>query len=97
MVKSEKIFSPQEYVEIMTGQMVRFSKDNIIGIIEEIESVLKLNMDEDLWDYALSEIDHIVENQIDVVLVDVSGFNEKGEFVKEFRWFEVFDDFNENR
>jgi hypothetical protein len=43
----------------------------------------------------LDEIEHIVENGINVVLVDVSGFNEKDEWITEFRWFEVPEWFEE--
>ena len=93
MVKSEKVFSPQEFVELMTGKTVLFSKDDTVA---EIEAVLKLNVDGDLWNYPLSEIDHIVENDLNVVLVDVSGHNKDGKWVNEVRWFEVTDEFSEN-
>lgn len=92
MVKAEKVFSPQEFVELMTGKTVLFSKDDTVA---EIEAVLKLNLDEELWNYPLSEIDHIVENNLNVVLVDVSGHNNKGEWVNEVRWFEVTEDFTD--
>jgi hypothetical protein len=42
----------------------------------------------ELWNYPLNEIDHIVENKIDVVLVDCSHF-EDDYWITELRWFEV--------
>jgi hypothetical protein len=48
-----------------------------------------------LFDYPLSEIDHIVENKINVVLVDVSGFDKNGIWQHEYRWFEVPEIFEE--
>jgi NAD(P)H-dependent FMN reductase len=42
-----------------------------------------------LWDYPLNEIDHIVENNLNVVLVEIGYFDENDYLQKEFRWFEV--------
>jgi hypothetical protein len=47
------------------------------------------------WSYPLSEIDHIVENNLCVVLVDVSGFSKEGKWEQEYRWFEVPENFEE--
>ena len=44
----------------------------------------------------MSEIDHIVENELDVVLVDCMVWNKKTkEFEHQYRWFEVPEDFEE--
>ena len=91
MVKSNGIYSPQNYVEAVTGNCYIFRSDNT-G--EEIQKLLKEN-GYDLWDYPLAEIEHIVENQLNVVLVDVSGFNDGDKWEQEYRWFEVPDDFKE--
>jgi hypothetical protein len=43
-----------------------------------------------LWDYPLDEIDHIVENELNVVLVDTSYVDDDTcELVNEYRWFEI--------
>lgn len=90
MVKSEKIYSPQIYVEAVTGLYYVFrGKDNITFI----EDKLALNGFE-LWNYPLSEINHIVENNLDVVLVDCS-YHKEDVYVNEYRWFEVPEDFEE--
>ena len=92
MVKSEQIYSPQSYLEGITGLCYFISGDNDIDFIQKV-------FDEEgyeLWNYQLSEIDHIVENNLDVVLVDCMVYNEqKEEFQHEYRWFEVTEDFEE--
>ena len=92
MVKSEKLFTPQSYVEALTGNCYVFGSDNVC---EQISNVLLLNKMPNLFDYPLSEIDHIVENEIDVVLVDVSCFDKHGIWHYEYRWFEVPENFEE--
>lgn len=92
MVKSEQIYSPQNYLEAVTGDCYIIRGDNDI---EEIELILD-DYVPNLWSYPLSEIDHIVENEINVVLVDCMVYNEeKKEFEHVYRWFEVPDDFEE--
>lgn len=93
MVKSEHVYIPQSYVCAVTGYAYCF-KHNMMTPLEEIHYLLEMH-DYDLWDYPLTEIDHIVENNLDVVLVDVSHYNDKGEFITEFRWFEVPEDFKD--
>ena len=92
MVKSEKLFTPQSYVEALTGNCYVFGSDNVC---EQISNVLLFNKMPNLFDYPLSEIDHIVENKIDVVLVDVSCFDKQGIWHYEYRWFEVPENFEE--
>jgi len=91
MVVSEKIYTPQRFVEIITGHCYIFSGDSVT---HNIQKKLRYNGYE-LWDYPMSEIEHIVENCLNVVLVDVSSFGDKGYIVPEYRWFEVPADFIE--
>ena len=91
MVKSEKIYSPQQYLEVITGKCYIVRDDDIATI----EKILR-HTGNNLWNYPMSEIDHIVENNLDVVLVDCMYWNEdKHEFDHIFRWFEVPEDFEE--
>lgn len=93
-VKSEKLYAPQTYCEKMTGRCYGFNQDDTVG---EIEEVLKRHgLESENWCYPLSEIDHIVENGLNVVLVDVSGFDKQGKWRQEYRWFEVPEDFEED-
>ena len=90
MVKSDKIYSPQQYLEAITDKCYITREDDDIKFIED---VLDLN-GYGFWNYHLSEIDHIVENKLDVVLVDCMVWNEYlREFRHEYRWFEVPEDF----
>lgn len=92
MVKSEKIYSPQRYLEAITGQYYILSGENDI---EFIENILILE-GHTLWNYPMSEIDHIVENELNVVLVDCMVVNEEtDQFEHQYRWFEVPEYFEE--
>jgi hypothetical protein len=94
MVKSEQIYSPQNYLEAVTGNCYIISGDNDV---EEIETILE-KLDCCLWSHALTEIGYIVENKLDVVLVECMVYNEKTEeFEHVYRWFEVPEDFEEER
>ena len=85
MLKLGVIYTPQDYVEAVTGQRCTFDKD----ICAEIRKRLAENGFSCLWDYPLSETKHVVQNKLNVVLVDVSEINRNGEQKKEYRWFEV--------
>lgn len=101
MVKSEKVYLPREYLRLVLGTYPRFpvvSKNDV----DEIEKILKEH-DKNLWNYPLTEIDHIVENDLNVVLVDCSVWNKKikkngyavYEVTRLYRWFEVPGDFKD--
>ena len=92
MVKSEQIYSPQNYLEAVTGECYIIRGDDDIA---EIEAILD-DYNYELWNYPLSEIDHIVENKLDVVLVDCMVYNEDSKLYEHvYRWFEVPEDFKE--
>lgn len=92
MVKSEKLYSPQNYLEAVTGKCYIVSGEDDIALIQEI---LEENGYE-LWDYPLSEINHIVKNELNVVLVDCMVVNsETDQFEHIYRWFEVPEDFKD--
>ena len=56
MVKSDVIYSPQNFVEEVTGKCYIFQNQDTVF---EIQELLKFNGYDDLWDYPLSEIDEI--------------------------------------
>ena len=95
MVKSEKLYTPQTYLELVTGEYFIINGDNDIDTIENILKDFKL--DDDLWNYPLSEIDHIVENDLDVVLVECMVYNNNTrEYEHVYRWFEVAEEIEIN-
>ena len=85
MVKSNQIYTPQTFVEKVAGRCYCFRNENTVA---EMEQVLRHHR-QPFSNYALNEIEHIVENMLEVVLVDVSGFDTKGRWQREYRWFEV--------
>jgi hypothetical protein len=91
MVKSNNIYDPQSYVEGITGNFFISKYDGTVNCIRK--HLARYGFD-DLWDYPLTEIDHIVENNLNVVLVDCSHY-EGDAFIHEYRWFEVPEDFKE--
>ena len=99
MVKSQEIYSPQNYLGEITGNYYLMGSTN--NDIEFIEGALKHNGftgDKALWNYPLTEIKHIVENSLNVVLVNCLVWNKDIEqFENEYRWFEVPEDFKEEK
>lgn len=87
-VLSEEIYLPQDFVEALTGKYYIFNIEK--SILEQIYNFLAINNITYLKHYPLTEINHIVKNNLDVVLVDVSDFNtNKGKWEKQYYWFEI--------
>lgn len=94
-VQSKKVFSPQEFLEIMTGKTFIINSDNDI---EYIHKILKQEGIEDeeypIYDYPVDKIDVILDAETYVVLVDCLVWDEScDQFKHEYRWFECGDDF----
>ena len=90
MVKSEKLYSPQSYLECITGNCyaIRGCDDT-----ETVEYILK-EQGYNLRSYSLIEIERIISESLDVVLVDCMVWNEKSkEYEHVYRWFEVPENF----
>ena len=90
MVLSNKLFTPQTFLEIITNKCYMYDDDDI----HFIHKILREEGFEDddsctLWDYPLDEIGEIVENEVDVVLVECCYFDDNDVLQKEYRWFEV--------
>ena len=85
MVRSNELYSVQQYLMLVTGKCYICRADDDIAFIEQI---LKEN-ELELWNYPLDEIDHIVENELDVVLVQCYSLDDSDNMVGELRWFEV--------
>lgn len=84
LVKSEKAISIEEYLKNYLDINSDFiERQALLDNIESL-SVLRKWMDENEfeghWDYPLSEIDEIVENEREVILVTDGD---------EYRWFET--------
>lgn len=93
-VISRKLWTPQEYVEAITGKCYIINDDNDSITIRQ---VLEANGYPNVWDYMLDEINNIPENVRQIVLVDCLIWNEhEGQYVHSYRWFQVPDDKVEN-
>ena len=84
VIKSKDIYSPQNYCDTFLGVCPMFD-----GEEGELRDYLDNTGHEDLWEYPFEEIEHIVENDIPVVLVDTTYIDDRCEMVHEHRWFEV--------
>ena len=90
MVVSKKLWTPQTFVEAITGKCYIIKGDDDVGLISRL---LEENDFGNLWDYPIDEIDHIVENSIPVVLIDCMVYSEeKDQYEHEYRWWEVPED-----
>lgn len=89
-VISNKMYSPSEFVELITGEYYAFSGDNDSIAIRQI-------LDEcgykNVWDYMLNEIDFLCKNPNQVVLVDCMIWNpHDNQYHHTYRWFQVPED-----
>lgn len=89
-VISNKLYSPSEFVELITGEYYAFSGDNDSITIRQI-------LDEcgykNVWDYMLNEIDHLCKSPHQVVLVDCMIWNPHDDkYHHAYRWFQVPED-----
>ena len=78
--------TPDEYVKLVLPEQ-EFSPAvvNKMMSADELRELLDDNGLSNLWDYPLDEIDHIVENDLNVVLV---VFDTGCVTKREWRWFE---------
>ena len=87
MVKSEQLYSPQNYLCSVTGLCYIINGDDDVSFIEE---TLILNNMEEMHHYPLNDINVIVKDNLDVVLVDCMVYDEDiEEYVHRLEWFEV--------
>ena len=93
MVLSKKVFTPQTFLEVITGECYVISGVNDAECIHAV--LIEYGYEDDdcctVWDYPLDEIDEIVENECVVVLVECCYIDENDVSQKEYRWFEVPD------
>lgn len=96
-VKSNQLYSPQAYIEKLTGNYYVLDKDDTVA---EIHKLLKLNNVETderpFLDYPMNEIEEVIAKEVSVVFVDVTYINDNCEMIYEYRWFEVPENFEDN-
>jgi hypothetical protein len=84
MVKNNTLYSLSQFCKKFLGINLCVVEDCVT-----IRQILDQKGFGNLWDYPLSEIDHLVENDLDVVLVDASYVDESGRLIKDVRWVEM--------
>lgn len=86
-IVSEKLWTPQAFVEAITGHCYIFDGDDDVGCIA---SILEEEGFGELWDYPMTETSCIIEHEHPVVLVDcMVWFEGKGQYEHEYRWWQV--------
>ena len=89
---SNELYTAETYLELITNNSYikpQEVEDDVLWIHDILENVEKYDPGA-LWDYPLDEIDHIIENDLQVVLVDCLVLNKQtGEYEHELNWFEV--------
>ena len=87
-VVANQIYSPQNYLEIVTGKCFFFHLSESIEV-----QVNRILCDEDLGSvrsYALSDLSSLVEDGTNVVLVDMSDFNDAtSAWESNLMWYEI--------
>lgn len=93
MFVAKRMYSPQSFLEAVTGNCFVINGDNDINAIHN--TLIELGYEDDecntVWDYPLDEIDEIVEQGVDVALVECCYFDDNGVLQKELRWFQIPD------
>lgn len=86
-IVSKKLYSPFEYLKLVTGKDHIISGNDTIACVEEI---LEREGYYYLWNFPLDEMEEIIEHDLRVVLVDCLVLNEETKKMEhEYRWFEV--------
>ena len=79
-----------QFLEIITGEYYILRDDDDFVTAHNVLQRKGIEDDENpLWDYPLDEIDHVVENDLRVVLVEGMTTDEDDKLVNTYRWFEV--------
>lgn len=95
MLKSKRVLTPQEFVESLTGVYYSLSGELVEKVIHKLldKHNIKIN-GKKVRSFALEDIKTVIEKDINVVLVDTTGFNGKDVWESSHTWFEVPDDYD---
>lgn len=86
-VVSDEIFSPQNYLMVVTGKCFIVNGSDDIAIIK---SILKQTGNEKLKSFSLNEIFKAASGNCRVVLVDCMIYDDaQNKFIHKLQWFEV--------
>ena len=95
-LRAEMCLSPYDLCEKLTGTRPESFPEGMTA--DDVHKYLAQHGAESedcpLWDYPITEVEHVIENGIPVVLVLLSHY-EGIDCVQELRWFEVPADYKE--
>lgn len=92
IIKSNTIYSPQAYLEIVTGNCYGFLME--VPILKQIENVLK-HYNLPIKSYTLKETETALRQRKPMILVDCRDVDDNSNIITEYRWFNVPNDFKE--
>ena len=90
MIKSDKIYSPQRFLEAVTGKTYILNYDK--PLVPQIERIL-IHHRKPYSNYPLEDAQKALNKKGNIVLVSCSDISENCEFVEKYRWFKVTKDF----
>ena len=91
-VKSNMIYSPQNYLEALTGNCYIIHGRE--PVLKQVRRILKEN-NLPIKSYSLKETAKAVCVKYPIVLVDCSDFTEDMRLIRQYRWFRVTENFKE--
>lgn len=90
MIKSNKIYNPQRFLEAVTGKTYILSYEKPIQ--PQIERIL-IKHRKPYSSYPFEEVQKALNKKGNIVLVSCSDMSEDWQMVEKYRWFKVPKDF----
>lgn len=90
MIKSDKIYSPQRFLEAVTGETYMLSFDE--PVVTQIERIL-IHHKKPYSSYPLEDAKKALNKKGNIVLVSCCDISDKHEIIERYRWFKVPKDF----
>ena len=89
-IASNSIYSPQNFLELCTSECYIIA-DNATAQIDFLlkEKKVMNRSNKPVRSFAFDDIESAIKDNASVILVDVTGVNDGGEFVYAFRWYEA--------
>lgn len=90
MIKSDKVYSPQKFLEAATGEVYVLSFDE--PLVNQIERIL-IHHKKPYSNYPLEDAQKALNKKGNIVLVSCCDISENHEIIERYRWFKVSKDF----
>ena len=88
MIASKTLLTPQGYLEKVTGQFYVGGAIGSRNVVKDIRRLLVAN-GKKLNDYAMNDIEGVMQGGRRAVVVDCSHFKDIDTYVNEYRWFQI--------